>query len=186
MKRKVSNKGKSFGYYRVHGNSVRADFLQATSRKANRVESLKLTRKQLQPKIESKGNETKKGNGRATTTRGSFDVAEEGDAAQRPVARVDVGLEVDGADVGAGVAHRLAVDGALVHARVLAGRRLHGVDVHHRHQVVERLRLGLDQLARPPVQRRSWTPTTKVNQLPTGNTNPHARWQQLTYSVTTR
>ena len=87
---------------------------------------------------------------------GSSDVAEEGDAAQRPVARIDVGLEVDGADVGGGAARRVAVDGALVGARVLALRGLRRVDVHHRHGVVDGPGLGLDQPPGAPVQRGAY------------------------------
>ena len=101
---------------------------------------------------DGKPNQTKKKRKRKTS---SFDVAEQGDTAQRPVSRVDVRLQVDGTDVGGRVAVGFAVNGTLVHLGVLAGRRLHGVDVDDRHRIVEGLRLGLHQFTVAPVQRRT-------------------------------
>ena len=81
-----------------------------------------------------------------------FDVAEEGDAAHCPVPGADVALEVDGPDVVDVGPRRLPVDGALVQLRVLAGGRVDGVDVDHRHLLVQHLRPGLDQLPGLPVK----------------------------------
>ena len=69
------------------------------------------------------------------------------------MARIDVRFEIDGADVGGGAALRFAVDGAFVHFRVLARRRVDGVDVDDRHRLVEHFGFGFHQFARAPVQR---------------------------------
>ena len=89
-----------------------------------------------------------------STTDGTplFDVAEEGDASHGPVPRADVALEVDGPDVVDVGPGRFPVDGALVQLRVLSGRRVDGVDVDHRHLLVQHLRPGFDEFSGFPVE----------------------------------
>lgn len=70
----------------------------------------------------------------------SFDVAQQGNPAQRPVLRIEVRLKVNGAHVFLVGALRLPINRALVQPRILAGRRIYGVNVDDRHLLVQHLR----------------------------------------------
>lgn len=82
-----------------------------------------------------------------------LDVAEQRDAAERPVPRGQVRFEVDGADVLEVRSLRFSVNRTLVELRIFAGCRVYRVDVDDRHLLVQHFRLRLNQLARASVQR---------------------------------
>ena len=84
-----------------------------------------------------------------------FDITEESDSSHDPMPWSYVRLEVNGCDVVALGSSRLPVDRALEQPAVLPGRRVDGVDVDHRHLLVEHLASCLQQLSRLPIKTRT-------------------------------
>ena len=81
-----------------------------------------------------------------------FDVTEQGYPSHGPMLGPNVTLKVDGADVVEVCPRWLPVNWALVQLRVLASRRVDGINVNHRHLLVQDLGPRLDQLASLSVQ----------------------------------
>lgn len=76
------------------------------------------------------------------------------------MARIEVRLKVNRANILLVGALRLPIDRTLVQLRVLAGGRVDRVDVDDGHLFVQHLGLGLDQFAAAPVQRGAFNNKT--------------------------